>query len=111
MATAPLDVSADDLGKLAGHMQESAGVITTQSKAISSPDHLFGTGRNGAECEAGRAYTAQGTAVHDGLKHIADWLQHWSDAITATSLALGTASISYGWTDGYNASQLSNLDQ
>ncbi len=111
MANAPLDVSTDDLAKLAGHMRDSATTVANQAKAVSSGDHMFGTGRNGAECEAGRAYVAQGAAIHDGLQHIADWLQHWSDATTATATALGTSAIAYGWTDGYNADQISNADK
>ncbi|WP_067886213.1 hypothetical protein [Nocardia vaccinii] len=111
MANAPLDVSTDDLAKLAGHMRDSATTVANQAKAVSSGDHMFGTGRNGAECEAGRAYVAQGAAIHDGLQHIADWLQHWSDATTATATALGASAIAYGWTDGYNAEQISNADQ
>ena len=54
---------------------------------------------------------AQGAAIHDGLQHIADWLQHWSDATTATATALGASAIAYGWTDGYNAEQISNADK
>lgn len=107
----PLNVSTDDLSTLAGHMRDSANTVSAQSKIISSPDHLFGTGRNGAECEAGRSYVAQGTTIHDGLQHIADWLTHWSDATTATSYALGTSAITYGWTDGYHADQISNVDK
>src|SRR5438128_1479447 len=104
----PLDVSTDDLAKLAGHLRDSAGAVASRSTTIGSPDNLFGTGRNGGECEAGRAYVAQGTAIHDGIRHMAAWLRHWSDATAATADAFGRSAMSYGYTDGYNSEQISN---
>ncbi|KZM69243.1 hypothetical protein [Nocardia terpenica] len=99
-------VSIDVAGvaSLAAEMRRSAETIAQHAGRLDA--QLFGTGRGGAESEAGRNYAAHGEAVHAGLERISHWLRQWSRAVSATADALGTAGVDYSTTERENARRI-----
>ncbi|MCP2277106.1 hypothetical protein SAMN04244553_4968 [Nocardia amikacinitolerans] len=91
---AGLATAANDLSRSATTIRNYIGNVT---------DNMFGTGRNGAESEAGRKYVEQGKRVHEAMERVSNWLAIWTTATEDTASAIGKVSIELANVDENNA--------
>lgn len=91
---AGLSTAANDLSRSATTVRNYVGDISNT---------LFGAGRNGPDCEAGREYTARGQEVHDAMTRVVNWLNIWTTAVEDTASAIGKVTIEVANVDENNA--------
>ncbi|MBH0777531.1 hypothetical protein [Nocardia bovistercoris] len=91
---AGLSTAASDLAHSAATVRNYVGDIS---------NNLFGAGRNGQDCEAGKEYVARGQEVHDAMTRVVNWLNIWTTAVEDTASAIGKVSIETADVDENNA--------
>ncbi|MFC9998514.1 hypothetical protein [Nocardia sp. NPDC127526] len=96
-----LGVDIDALRTTAASLRTGAGTLAQESRRIA--EHTFGLGHD----RAGRNYSRQGIAVHDGLARIAAALRNWSTAAAATADVFDRAAAEYTRIDRNRTTALS----
>ncbi|GAB2670134.1 hypothetical protein [Nocardia goodfellowii] len=89
-----LATASNDLARSAATVRNYIGEVT---------NNLFGAGRNGAECEAGRRYADQGKQVQAALETVGNWLEIWTTATEDTAAAVGKTAVTMSNVDENNA--------
>lgn len=89
------------LQRISQELQRSAATVGNHVKDVR--DHDFGP------AQAGRNYSAQGTAVHEGLTRIGSWLDNWRQAVAASAVAMNQGVVNYQNADTTNASNVAGV--
>lgn len=88
------------VGELNGTVTE----LRTAGRAVDT--NIWGSGKSGATCEAGRGYETEGVAIAAALQRTVTWVKVWATATEVTAGVTGGAAISLTEVDSANARDL-----
>ncbi|MFE3058502.1 hypothetical protein [Nocardia sp. NPDC059239] len=84
-------------------LRDNAAALGQHARTVG--EHAFGIGRD----EAGRNYSAQGIAVHQGFERAAACLRYWGAAASATAEVFDRAATEYARLDREYATALTRV--
>ncbi|MGV9820324.1 hypothetical protein [Nocardia xishanensis] len=91
-------VDPDALQQIGRNLLESTTILGNKLVDVQRQD--FGS------AQAGRAYAAEGTKVHDGLARFSAWLKNWQGAVEKTGKQISTSATQYASVDDANVSKI-----
>ncbi|MEU3010691.1 hypothetical protein [Nocardia asteroides] len=80
------------------------GTVTAVRTAAKNVDtNSWGSGMNGADYEAGRAYLEYGKKIDAGIDRVVTWLRVWTTSTETTAAAIGETTVELTDVDKNNA--------
>ncbi|MEV6061990.1 hypothetical protein [Nocardia asteroides] len=87
-----------------GSLNGTVTAVRTAAKNVDS--NSWGSGMNGPDYEAGRAYLEYGKKIDAGIDRVVTWLRVWSTSTETTAAAIGKTTVELTDIDKNNAQAL-----